>query len=321
MNAKQIQTVACVGSGVIGTSWALCFARNGYAVYIYDIGQPQLEMAQKTMDANLEFLKANDIVAEGDIGPIKARITYTTDLAESVKTAQFVQESGPESYGIKESILAQIEASTAEDTVIASSTSGLLITEMAKKMRHPERLVGGHPYNPPHLIPLVEIVKGEQTASEVVQCAYDFYTLLGKEPVILNKEVTGFISNRLQVALYREAIDLVIKGVCSLEDVDKACLYGPGLRWGIMGPNMIFHLGAGTMGLGTMLERQRESTDMRLADIADWKALPQEFLDMATDGINEEIAHRPPEKGRTIEELVRYRDKMLIALLRLHEKL
>lgn len=321
MNVTQIQQIACVGSGVIGTSWALCFARCGYQVSIYDVGQPQLDAAQNAMQQNLRFLVNHQVISEDECTRIQECITYTANLAEAVGQAQYIQESGPESYPIKERILSQLEAIVSPEAVIATSTSGLLITKMAEKMDYPGRLVGGHPYNPPHLIPLVEIVKGEKTSDETVQCAYDFYTALGKTPVILNKEVPGFISNRLQVALYREAIDLVINGVCSLEDVDKACLYGPGLRWGIMGPNLIFHLGAGTGGLGTMLERQRESTNMRLADIADWKEMPQVFVDMASAAMEEAISRRSAEEGRTMEELIEYRDTMLLELLRLHKKL
>ena len=320
MQAGKIQKAACVGSGVIGTAWALNFAWKGLTVSVYDIGQPQLDAAQKTMDTNLKTLESYQLLTAEEAQAVKDRVHYTTDLAEALSGAQFIQESGPENYEIKGNILRQIEEYAADDVIIASSTSGLLITQLAQGMNHPERLVGGHPYNPPHLIPLVEIVKGESSSSEAAQTAYDFYKQLGKEPVILNKEVSGFISNRLQVALYREAIDLVVNGVCSIEDVDKAALYGPGLRWGIMGPNLIFHLGAGPAGLGVFVERQRESVNLRLSQMADWKEMPQAFVDMAEDGIREAIEHREPGTGKTYEELVQYRDSMLIELLKLHGK-
>ena len=183
------------------------------------------------------------LVDESECRQIQERIHYTTEMAQALEHAEFVQESGPESYEIKRKILAQMEEVLPADTVIASSTSGLLITKIAEDARHPERIVGGHPYNPPHLIPLVEIVRGEQSSDEAVTCAAAFYRALGKEPVVLNKEVSGFIANRLQVAVYREAIDLVVNGVCSLEDTDKALLWGPGIRWGIMGPGRRRHRG------------------------------------------------------------------------------
>ena len=321
MQAANIHRVACVGSGVIGTSWALNFAWKGREVWIYDIGEAQLQAARTALEGNLDTMRSFRLVDESECRQIQERIHYTTEMAQALEHAEFVQESGPESYEIKRKILAQMEEVLPADTVIASSTSGLLITKIAEDARHPERIVGGHPYNPPHLIPLVEIVRGEQSSDEAVTCAAAFYRALGKEPVVLNKEVSGFIANRLQVAVYREAIDLVVNGVCSLEDTDKALLWGPGIRWGIMGPNLIFHLGAGEAGLGTMLERQRESTILRLSQMADWKEMPQAFIDQADAGIAEEIAHLPPEMGKTIPELIRYRDAMLIELLRLHHKL
>lgn len=318
---KQIEKVTCIGSGVIGTSWALNFAWKNREVAIYDISDAQLDAARWTLDANLQTLKDYQVITDADADKILSHISFTTDMAAALTDTQFVQESGPENYDIKRQIIAQIEANTEPDTVIATSTSGLLITKIAENTEHPERIIGGHPYNPPHLIPLVEIVKGEKSSSEAVQTAYDFYRDLGKEPVVLNKEVSGFISNRLQVAVYREIIDLVNNGVCSLEDTDKALLWGPGLRWGVMGPSLIFHLGAGQAGLGVMLEKQRASFDLRLSEMADWKEMPHSYIDQADAGIAEEIAHLPEQMGKTIPELAQYRDSMLIQLLRLHQKL
>lgn len=318
---KQIEKVTCIGSGVIGTSWALNFAWKNRKVSIYDITDTQLDAARRTLNTNLQTLKDYQVITDSDADKILSRISFTTDMAAALTDTQFAQESGPENYDIKRQIIAQIEANTEPDTVIATSTSGLLITKIAKNAEHPERIIGGHPYNPPHLIPLVEIVKGEKSSSEAVQTAYDFYQDLGKEPVVLNKEVSGFISNRLQVAVYREIIDLVTNGVCSLEDTDKALLWGPGLRWGVMGPSLIFHLGAGQAGLGVMLEKQRASFNLRLSEMADWKEMPQSYIDQADAGIAEEIAHLPEQMGKTIPELAQCRDSMLIQLLRLHQKL
>lgn len=321
MNVSDIRTIACVGSGVIGTSWALNFAWKGYEVRVYDIGPAPLEAAQKTMRANLKVLVENNVLAEADIPTIENRITYTDNLEEALTCVQFIQEAGPENYEMKKVLMENIEHYAPEDAIIATSTSGLLITEIAKFLQHPERLVGGHPYNPPHLIPLVEIVKGEQTLDKTAQTAYDFYKGLGKEPIILNKEVSGFVSNRLQVALYREIIDLVKNGVCTLEDADKAVLYGPGIRWGIMGPSLIFHLGAGKGGIQSLLEKQIESFDIRLSEMADWKHFPKDMPAICAEAIKPEIEHRTAEEGRTISEMTRYRDSMLIELLKMHKKI
>lgn len=321
MYTNHINHIACVGSGVIGTSWALSFAWRGKDVRIYDISEEQLAKSKKIMLDNLETLKSFDLINDAEGKKILDRVTYTTDLQTALDGVQFVQESGPESYEIKKNILNQIESLVADDVIIASSTSGLLITQIAEAAKCPERVIGGHPYNPPYLIPLVEIIKGKQTSDDAALAAYHFYQEVGKEPVILNKEVSGFISNRLQVAVYREMIDLVENGVCSMEDVDKALVWGPGIRWAIMGANLIFHLGAGEGGLQDMLEKQKESTDLRLSQMADWKEMPQSYIAKANERIAEEISHLPKETGRTIPELVKYRDTMLIEILKLHKKL
>jgi len=321
MNASEIKKVACIGSGVIGSSWATNFAMKGYSVNIYDINTQQLDNAKDSVKKNLDFLVEKNILSKEQAGKVAGLINYTTDLAESVKDVQYIQESGPEKYEIKQEILAIIEEATAPDTVFASSTSGLLITEIAKKAKHPERCLGAHPYNPPHLIPLVEITKGDKTSDATIQCAFDFYKLVNKEPVVLQKEALGFIANRLQVALYREAIDLVVRGVCSVEDVDKAALFGPGLRYGILGPNMIFQLGGGANGIKGLIEHLRTSTELWWADMADWKKYPEGWADIAQDGVNRDMAKRAKEFGNTNEEIARFRDETLLELLKLHKKI
>lgn len=320
MNANEIKRVACIGSGVIGTSWALAFAWRGCTVKIYDIGDVQIEAAKKSMDTHCESLIKYNVLTHEEIESIKGKVSYTTNMAEALDGAQFVQESGPEKYEIKESILSQIESLVSDDVIIASSTSGLLITEMSKKMAHPERLIGGHPYNPPHLIPLVEIIKGKQTDPAIAQTAYDFYKLMNKEPVILNKEVTGFLGNRLQYGLYREAMDLVANGVASLEDVDKAVQYGPGLRWALFGPMMVYNLGS-PIGLRAMHDHIGPSLEYTLSDMATWNKVPETYLEKIEDGLAQEMAHRPAEFGQTWEDICTFRDSALIEILKLHKKL
>lgn len=313
--------VGIVGSGTIGTSWALNFAWKGADVFLYDIGEPQLAAAAAALEANLKVLQENGVLTEEDSQRIKGAVHMTTDLEEAVKNTDFIQECGPENYEMKWKILDNIEAFAPAETVIASSTSGLLITEEAKNMKYPQRLVGGHPYNPPHLLPLVEIVKGEKSTEEAVQTAYAFYKEMDKEPVIVKKEVSGFIANRIQVAVFREMIDLIEKGVCTMEDADKAMLYGPGLRWGLMGPMAVLHLGGGPGGIRDNMDKQRESYDLRLADMADWKHFPLNLSDIAEEGMKEELSHRPEEQGRTVEDMSRWRDEKLIQLLKMHGKL
>lgn len=321
MKAKEIKNVSCVGAGVIGYSWALYFSLKNLNVTVYDISNESLDLAKKRVHESLKSLIDNGVVTEQESKKIEERIVYTTDMQEAVEKAQFIVESGPESYDIKREMVKEMEEFTNSETIISSSTSGLLITEIAKDAKHPERFIGAHPYNPPHLIPLVEITKGEKTSEEIINEAKEFYTMIGKEPVVLQKEALGFICNRIQMALYREVCDLVSRGVCTVEDADKAVTFGPGLRWGIMGPSLVFELGGGEHGISGLLHHLNPSINMWLADMADFKEFPSEFGMIAQKGVAEEISKRPKEIGNDNKSLAAYRDKMLIEMLKLHKKL
>ncbi len=321
MKLEDIKKVATIGSGVIGSSWATGFALKGMEVNLYDKFPEALPVAMDRIKSNLEQLAANGVLDNAEIPAILERIHPTTDMKEAVQDVQFVQESVRENYPDKHSVVQEMEEFLPEDAIYSSSTSGLLITDIAKVAKHPERFCGGHPYNPPHLIPLVEITKGEKTSDETVALAKAFYTKMGKEPVVLQKEALGFISNRLQQALYREVCCLVMRGVCNIEDVDKAVTFGPGIRWGIMGPNLIFELGGGAGGLEGLFNNVGDSVKLWLADMADFKEYPAEWIPMAEAGVREAIKNRPAEIGNTNESLKEYRDKMLIGLLKLHGKL
>ncbi|MPM16180.1 L-carnitine dehydrogenase [bioreactor metagenome] len=322
MNAKDIKNVTCIATGVIGSSWATNFAMKGYTVSVYDIDDGKLSDAKAFVEKNLNYLSKKNLLSKGQVAETLGNMTFTTNVAEAVKNAQFIQESGPENYAVKRSIIESIEAYAPKDAIIASSTSGLSITEISKDMKHPERLVVGHPYNPPHLIPLVDICKGEQTSEEVAQCAYDFYTLLGKEPVMLKKEALGFIANRLQMALWREATEMVHRGICSLEDIDKAVVFGPGLRWALMGPGLCFQLSGGNGGIEGLLHHLEPSWNLWLDDMADWHQFPYSAWPVeAQEGINQEKANRASTFGNTDKEITAWRDDALIEILKIHSKL
>ena len=215
----------------------------------------------------------------------------------------------------------EMEKYTSSETIIASSTSGLLVSEIAKNAKHPERFIGAHPYNPPHLIPLVELTKGDKTDPKVVEVAKEFYQLIDKEPVVLQKEALGFICNRIQMAVYREVCNLVMKGVCTIEDADKAVTYGPGLRWAIMGPSLVFELGGGEGHIDGLMKHLNPSISLWLHDMADFKDFPEEFPEIARKGVEEALENRPKEIGNDDASLAEYRDKMLISILKLHNKL
>ena len=321
MKLNDIRDVAVIGSGVIGYSWALSFAMNGHKVRVYDVKDDALKLAKSRIHDSLENLVSNKVLNPNKIEKIESRISYTTSIENAVKNTKFIVESGPEKYEVKWSIVNDVEKYASEDAIIASSTSGLLITEIAKNAKHPERFIGAHPYNPPHLIPLVEITKGEKTKDENVQLAYDLYRSIKKEPVILQKEALGFICNRIQMAVYREVSDLVMRGVCSIEDADKAVTYGPGIRWAIMGPSLVFELGGGQGHIDGLMNHLNDSIKLWLNDMADWKEFPEQFPEIAREGVEESLKNRPKEIGNTDESLAEYRDKMLIEILKLHNKL
>ena len=321
MNDSNIKNVAVIGSGLIGSSWATLFAMNGLLVSVNDIDDDALNLAKERIRNNLVHLASEEIMSEDDIDNIISRITFTKDIKEAVSKAQFIQENGPDSIGIKESMMKVIEKNVSEDAIYATSTSALLVSDIAKYAKHPERCIGGHPYNPPHLIPLVEISTCEVTDKEIVEKACDFYRSLGKEPVVLKKESMGFIANRLQAALNRELVDMVMRGVCSVEDVDKALTFGPGLRWGILGQTLNAHLGGGERGIKGMIDLTLSSSKAMNSSLANWSDMPDGWGDAAQSGVEEEMKHRAPEQGQTIAEITKYRDHMLIELLKLHGKL
>lgn len=320
MTVTDITRVACIGGGVIGSSWAIQFAMHGLNVSLYDINDEQLGKSRTQMDKSLDALLRYEAIDPLRREEIVEKITFTTDMAAAVKGAQFIQESGPERLEIKQSILAQVEQFAAPEAIYASSTSGLLISDISAHATHPRRCIGAHPYNPPHLIPLVELTRSEATDDGVVQLAYDFYQSIGKEAVLLQKECPGFIANRLQLALYREVQDLVMRGVCSVEDADKALVYGPGIRWAIFGHSMIMQLG-NPDGLTGMVKMLGNSGDRWLEDMASWTHQPDNWAEVAQPGVDREMANFPDHIGHTNDECRTYRDKMLIDILKLHKKL
>ncbi|WP_084234978.1 3-hydroxyacyl-CoA dehydrogenase [Papillibacter cinnamivorans] len=321
MKATDIKKVACIGAGVIGYSWATNFCMKGYPTVVYDVFPAALDNAKVKIGEYIDILVNCDVFSKEVGEAAKARVSYTSDLKEAVQDAQFMQESGPENYEIKQKLLAEIDKYAPADAIYSSSTSGLLISEIAKFSEHADRCLGGHPYNPPHLIPLVELAKGDKTTDEVVQTAYDFYKLIGKEPIILRKEVLGFISNRLQNALYREYVEIVSRGVCSIEDADKALVFGPGIRWGILGPTLTWQLGGGAGGIKHIFDHIGPSMDLWLKDMAVWQEYPKDWGAFAQEGVNEEMKNRDKEFGNTPEEIKQFQNKALIELLKIHKKL
>jgi 3-hydroxypropionate dehydrogenase (NADP+) len=305
-----IDKVACVGSGLMGQGWAALFALRGYSVIMQDLTEELLGRALGRVERHIRFL--SDAGMGGDVGVALGRIDTTLDLTESIADADFVIESVYESYEVKKGVFAEMDRHAPEETVLASSSSGLRMTEIQKAAKlHPERCIVAHPWNPAHLVPLVELSPGERTSRKTVERTYAIMEDVGKVPVVLKKEVPGFIANRLSAALWREALDLVDRGVASVEDVDKAVRAGPGIRWAIMGPYLTYHLGGGAGGIEYLMRHIGPKKSAWMETMAKWTVTPDSAVEKAIKGVKDMVGEKP------LEELERWRDERLVSLLQL----
>ena len=297
-----VQRVAVVGTGVIGASWAAHFLAHGLDVSATDPSPGAEERLRSDVAAIWPTLTP---VADGS----PQRLTFTSDPAEAVADADFVQETGPEREDVKHELFAVLDAAARPDVVLASSSSGMLPSVIARGCpRHPERVVIGHPFNPPHLIPLVEVVPGEKTSEQAVEAALAFYTAVGKKPIRLRQELPGHVANRLQAALWQEAYSLVERGVATVADIDTAIAHGPGLRWAVLGPFANQHLSGGPGGIAHVLEHLGPPTEAWWRDLGQVTLTP-ELVAKLVAGVDEELAGVDPA------ELIARRDAVLTALL------
>src|SRR5882724_4529997 len=307
---KPIRRVAIIGTGAIGASWTALFLAKGLEVVATDVA-PNAEAALKRfIESAWPMLKRLGLAT----GASQSKLSFTADLATAVKGADLVQENGPERIEFKRKLYGQLDELLPADVIIASSSSGLTMSEIQLGCRsHPERCVIGHPFNPPHLVPLVEIVGGAKTSEETIQRAVEFYTALGKRTVRLHKEVPGHIANRLQSALSREVYHLVAEGVVSVADVDTALCWGPGLRWGIMGQVLLNHLGGGPGGMEHFL-RQFTGPITAWWKVLGSPELTPEVRRKLIDGLHAEVG------TRTVSDLEAQRDEILLGLLELRAR-
>jgi len=307
---KPIRRVAIIGTGVIGASWAALFLAKGLEVVATDIAPNAEANLRGFVEAAWPALERLGLAP----GASQSNLTFTADLPAAVKGADLVQENGPERLEFKQKLYGQLDELLPSDVIIASSSSGLTMSQIQTGCgSHPERCVIGHPFNPPHLIPLVEIVGGAKTSEDTIRRAIDFYAAMGKRPVRLYRELSGHVANRLQAAIMREVYYLVSEGVLSAADADTALCWGPGLRWGIMGNMMLNHLGGGQGGIEHFLQQFSGPVT------AWWKALGQPVLTPEVqknliDSVHAEVG------SRSIDELAAARDEMLLGLIELRTK-
>ena len=299
----DIEHVAVLGTGTIGASWTAYFLAHGLSVAASDPGAEAEAFLRRFVDNAWPTLAALGLAEGADLG----RLTFQANPIAAVEGAGFVQESGPERIEVKVALFEQISRAMPPEAIIASSSSTLLPSAMQARCVHPERVVLGHPFNPPHLIPLVEVCGGAQTSEQAITGAMEFYRAIGKHPIRLKKEMPGHVSNRLQSAIWREAAYLVEQGVVDVADVDAAVAMGPGLRWALMGPILTFHLGGGAGGLGYLMEHIDVST---LWPVLGTPAMTDAFKQALIAGVEAEAG------GRPVEDLARTRDARLLALLK-----
>jgi 3-hydroxyacyl-CoA dehydrogenase len=302
----EINRVAIVGTGLIGSSWAACFLAHGLDVVATDPAPGTEVKVRQFVEAAWAALTEIGLAQ----GASTSRLRFESNLKEALAGADMVQENAPEREPLKIKLFAEIDSILPPSAILVSSTSGIPMSRIQSECKHPERCVTGHPFNPPHLIPLVEVVGGAKTSAETIERAMRFYTAMGKRALRIRKEVPGHVANRLSAALYREIAYLIEQDVVSVADADAAVCMGPGLRWALMGPNLIYHLGGGPGGIRHFFEHFAGPAAALWADLGSPELSP-ELQKKIVDGVLEEV------NGRSFEALSRERDNLIMGLLEL----
>jgi len=303
--AQDEKQIGVVGAGLIGMSWAGLFSAFGYETIIYDPYLKKQHLAQQEINniwGSLDLL-FDDLKNKKEV--------KFSDKIDDLKFSTFIQENCPEDLPLKQDLISKIEKIVSKDTVIASSTSSFMPSELQNGCTNPERIIVGHPMNPPHLIPVVEIVLGKAFSQEIRSRAKSFYHSLQRVPVQIKKEMRGHLANRLTSALYREAVYLVSEGIADVEDVDTVMSNGPGLRLALLGPHMNYHLGGGEGGYRSYLEHLGPSQEAR------WKTLGKTLL---TQEVKEKLIHGIESQNPNMSELKTKRDNSLIKILKIKKE-
>jgi carnitine 3-dehydrogenase len=307
---KPIRRIAIVGTGVIGASWAAHYLARGFDVVATDPAANAEPNLRKYVGVAWELLMRIGLSP----GASRDRLNFTANMKEALSKADFVQENGPERPDFKIKLFADMDEVTPHDSIIASSSSSLMMSVIQSTCKRPERCLIGHPFNPPHIIPLVEVVGGAKTSPAVIEQAMTFYKSIGKKAIHLRKEVPGHVANRLQSALYREVMYLIEQGVLSVADADDAVSWGPGLRWGVMGPSLQFHIGGGAGGIKHFMDQLMGPMAALFKVLGNPEPTPT-LKQTIIDGVVKEAANRP------IDQLAKEENETLLGLLRLRAQL
>lgn len=301
--------IAFVGTGMIGSGLAVNAALNGQEVALYDVADPAV--VQKTVRQILDILMEAGAANAAQADKALAAMTFTQDLAQAVTGARFVQECVPERLELKQSTYRSIQEIVGKSAVIASSTSGMFPSDLSKGALCPENIIVGHPYNPSYLLPLIEVC-GPHASQETIDTAMEVYKAMGKEPVLCRKEVHGFIVNKLSWAVMDGAIQAVANGECSVEDIDKAIMFGPGMRMAVTGQLLTMSLGVpgGFRMMGKKYGNEDGDTEK------------ERTINLIADGVDQEIANRPENFGNTVDSVVKFRDRAFADILKnIHHKI
>ena len=302
---KPVHRIAIVGTGVIGASWAAYYLARGFDVVATDPG-PQAEAnLRKYVDDAWPLLTQVGLSE----GATRDRLTFTPDMSRALAQADWVQENAPERPDFKIKLFAQMDEATPPNSILASSSSGITMDVIQSGCKRPERCVIGHPFNPPHVVPLVEVVGGAKTSQATIERAMAFYASIGKKPVRLHKALPGHVANRFQAALYKEVLYLVQQGVLSVADADIAVSYGPGIRWGVMGPSLQWHVGGGQGGIQHFMEHLMDPLAGMMKTLGTPEITPQ-LKQTVVDAVLKEAG------GRSVEQLAGEENAVLIALLK-----
>ncbi len=307
--AKSIKSVAIVGTGVIGSGWAARYLANGLHVRATDPAPGAEDRLRRDVDRAWPAITRMGLKAGAD----RSNLTFTARLGDAVQSADYIQENAPEDEALKARLMAEIDAVAPEQVIIASSSSGLLPSRIQANCRHPERVVIGHPFNPVYLMPLVEVLGGQATRPSALDIAFDFYRGIGMSPLRVRQEIPGYIADRLQEALWREALHLINDGIATTKDIDEAISNGPGVRWAFMGTCLTFHLAGGDGGMAHTL-----------AQFAPALKLP--WTKLVAPELTEELSRRLIEgtaeqaKGQSVESLVLQRDNRIVDIMIARDK-